>query len=60
MENMNYGLTLSQITNTETNHLRVLLARVRADSAADGYTGGSWIENALRAELARRSAIQSH
>ena len=50
-----YGLTLPQITNTSTDRLRAILNRILADSAADGYTGGSWTENAVRAEMARRS-----
>ncbi len=54
MNNTTYGLTLIQITNTSTERLHTILKCVAADSAADGYTGGSWTENAVRSELARR------
>lgn len=50
-----YGQTLAQISAATTDRLRAMLARVIADAHADGYTGGSWTENAIRAEISRRT-----
>ncbi len=50
-----YGLTIAQINDADTTRLNAILTRVRIDAHADGYTGGSWTENTVRAELARRA-----